>query len=236
MLFRRVSQHVKDQNWFAVWIDFMIVVFGVFIGLQVANWNAKQQDKSRETVLLAQLGDEFGAIIEQIEEEYEIAQERLEATKYVVEIIDMEAEPDTDKIKLALIRNMGLGRVPSTSATYQQLVANGDLPLISNDKLRRHLIKYHDEIDKNGFLFERTLHTVSEFLSANQSITVDVNAPDFSDRNAQTVTHIDWPELRQRRPYFVNTFIFNNLFVGFYARELETAEEVLSLIEQEQKK
>lgn len=37
MLFRRISEHVKDQNWFAVAIDFFIVVFGVFIGMQVQN-------------------------------------------------------------------------------------------------------------------------------------------------------------------------------------------------------
>lgn len=39
MILRRVTKHVKDQNWFAVGIDFVIVVVGVFIGLQVANWN-----------------------------------------------------------------------------------------------------------------------------------------------------------------------------------------------------
>ena len=39
MLLRRITKHVKDQNWFAVGIDFVIVVVGVFIGLQVANWN-----------------------------------------------------------------------------------------------------------------------------------------------------------------------------------------------------
>lgn len=29
----------KTQNWFAVGLDFVIVVFGVVIGIQVANWN-----------------------------------------------------------------------------------------------------------------------------------------------------------------------------------------------------
>ena len=39
MLLRRITQHVKDQNWFAVALDFIIVVAGVVIGIQVANWN-----------------------------------------------------------------------------------------------------------------------------------------------------------------------------------------------------
>jgi hypothetical protein len=39
MLLRSVVDHVKAQNWTAVGIDFCIVVVGVFIGIQVANWN-----------------------------------------------------------------------------------------------------------------------------------------------------------------------------------------------------
>jgi hypothetical protein len=30
MILRRISAHVKDQNWFAVGVDFVIVVIGVF--------------------------------------------------------------------------------------------------------------------------------------------------------------------------------------------------------------
>ena len=39
MLFRRIKAHIENENWFAVFIDFLIVVVGVFIGIQVANWN-----------------------------------------------------------------------------------------------------------------------------------------------------------------------------------------------------
>jgi hypothetical protein len=39
MLLRRVIHHVGDQNWVAVGIDFIIVVFGVFMGIEVSNWN-----------------------------------------------------------------------------------------------------------------------------------------------------------------------------------------------------
>lgn len=44
MLFRRVKEHVKDENWFAVFIDFSIVVLGVFIGFQITNWNANRTE------------------------------------------------------------------------------------------------------------------------------------------------------------------------------------------------
>lgn len=44
MLLRRISKHVKDQNWFAVGLDFVIVVIGVFFGIQIGNWNDARLD------------------------------------------------------------------------------------------------------------------------------------------------------------------------------------------------
>jgi len=46
MLLRRITKHVKDENWFAVALDFVIVVSGVFIGLQLGNGNEARQTHS----------------------------------------------------------------------------------------------------------------------------------------------------------------------------------------------
>jgi len=37
MLLRRVIQHFRKQEWTAIGIDFLIVVVGVFMGIQVSN-------------------------------------------------------------------------------------------------------------------------------------------------------------------------------------------------------
>jgi hypothetical protein len=68
MLLRRITQHVKDQNWFAVSIDFVIVVVGVFIGIQVANWNDVQNDKAGLAASLERLDKEVSHNIDMIEE------------------------------------------------------------------------------------------------------------------------------------------------------------------------
>ena len=47
MLLRRITDHVRAQNWTAIAIDFVIVVVGVFIGIQVSNWNEDRQTASR---------------------------------------------------------------------------------------------------------------------------------------------------------------------------------------------
>ena len=44
MILRRVITHVRNQEWTAIGIDFLIVVLGVFVGIQVSNWNAARAD------------------------------------------------------------------------------------------------------------------------------------------------------------------------------------------------
>lgn len=39
MVIRRIREHVTTHNWFAVGVDFLIVVAGIVIGTQVNNWN-----------------------------------------------------------------------------------------------------------------------------------------------------------------------------------------------------
>lgn len=38
MILRRITKHVKEQNWFAVGIDFVIVVIGVGVALAAGEW------------------------------------------------------------------------------------------------------------------------------------------------------------------------------------------------------
>ncbi|PHQ59264.1 MAG: hypothetical protein COC03_06290 [Robiginitomaculum sp.] len=59
MLLRSITKHINDQNWFAVAIDFFIVVGGVFIGLQVSNWSNAQQDRRDETAIIHALHSEI---------------------------------------------------------------------------------------------------------------------------------------------------------------------------------
>ncbi len=59
MLVRRVIEHVKHQNWTAVALDFVIVVVGVFIGIQVSNWNAARGARAKEYGYLLRLHEDL---------------------------------------------------------------------------------------------------------------------------------------------------------------------------------
>lgn len=59
MILRRIKAHVEKENWFAVFIDFAIVVVGVVIGLQVANWNERRTIATTDAELIIRLGNDL---------------------------------------------------------------------------------------------------------------------------------------------------------------------------------
>ena len=52
MILRRIAQHVREQNWTAIGIDFLIVVLGVFVGLQVNLWNETRVEATRRQQII----------------------------------------------------------------------------------------------------------------------------------------------------------------------------------------
>lgn len=55
MILSRVITHVREQNWTAVAIDFVIVVVGVFVGLQVNLWNESRVEATKRRQIIAAL-------------------------------------------------------------------------------------------------------------------------------------------------------------------------------------
>jgi hypothetical protein len=64
MILRRLTANLRAQNWTAIGIEFLIVVIGVFIGTQVANWNQARLEKQATQRMLIQLVPELRAEME----------------------------------------------------------------------------------------------------------------------------------------------------------------------------
>ena len=45
MILRRLATSIRKQDWFAVIIETSIVVFGVYLGVQLGNWNSTRQQR-----------------------------------------------------------------------------------------------------------------------------------------------------------------------------------------------
>jgi hypothetical protein len=58
MIIRRLAAAIKNQDWFTVSIEFVIVVAGIFVGLQVNDWNENRLNRAQERANLVRLLDE----------------------------------------------------------------------------------------------------------------------------------------------------------------------------------
>jgi len=59
MIRRRLTANLKAQNWTAITVDLLIVVIGVFLGIQASNWNQGRLEKRETRELLRQLSPEL---------------------------------------------------------------------------------------------------------------------------------------------------------------------------------
>lgn len=171
MLLRRVTQHVKDQNWFAVGIDFVIVVVGVFIGIQVANWNDARTNEYREAEILETIYAELLEDRVEFQNGKESAMVTISSAAYVLEaagldVQDQLAMPVSKASDLGLSSNYAAVPEPITlstdhkqrlwssivvgyyptanAASIDALIGGGNLDLITNQALRQNLQAYRN--------------------------------------------------------------------------------------------
>ena len=58
MILRRFTQHINEQNWFAVGLDVLVVIVGILLGLQVQQIIEERQRQDSEHLYLERLHNE----------------------------------------------------------------------------------------------------------------------------------------------------------------------------------
>ena len=149
MLFRRIKAHIENENWFAVFIDFLIVVVGVFIGIQVANWNQTRTDHQTEATYLELLrGDLSSTIVNaKLQIEYEQFQSALANDAYLF-IVESPSETRPQKLAIALSQLSGRRTLKVDSPTFLDMQSSGKLELISDTQLRSDIVTYFNRIER----------------------------------------------------------------------------------------
>ena len=81
MIHRRILQAFRNHHWFTVAVETLIVVLGVFMALQVNNWNQARSDRARVAVHLANLAQDIRSDIADIDEFDRVSSMRMSATR-----------------------------------------------------------------------------------------------------------------------------------------------------------
>ena len=144
MILKRLAENIKKQDWFVVTIEIMIVVIGIFIGLQVDDWNEARLDNVKSQLFSERL------IVDLREELYVIAyvlaynEDVLENAEAALRVLTNKTETSNEEFLINMFRASQYTWFAKTQTTLEELISTGQLDLIKSTQLRSiALAVYH---------------------------------------------------------------------------------------------
>ena len=156
MILRRVIAHFKKQEWTAIFLDSLIVVMGVFVGMQVNNWNAARVDRVRAHDYLQRIASDLDADIATYTDRLGFWRQ---VAVYGAQGLDYaetgEAKGASQwELLLAFFQSSQVAEYYTTQTTYDELTSAGEIGLIADTGFRNDLAQYYS-LGINPALAER---------------------------------------------------------------------------------
>jgi len=153
MILTSVTKHVNEQNWFAVFVDFIIVVVGVFVGLQVSNWNQTQQDRVTESQYIERIQQDLLATEKDMLGRRNYFGQVKKSALATLKALDSPADKLGQKFLFDSFEASQALRRPMGRDTYNELLSDGSLKTVSKLIVRQKLAQYYRGISASGNVF-----------------------------------------------------------------------------------
>jgi hypothetical protein len=144
MILRRVIAHFKKQEWTAIAIDFLIVVVGVFVGLQVSNWNADRAEQRRADALFQRLILDLQSELENLRTTTAYYQTTAAYARAALLGFENPGEVDDETFVIGAYQASQIYELASSRSTFDEMIATGAVSLIRNPEARELLIGYYE--------------------------------------------------------------------------------------------
>ena len=135
MLLRRIIKHVSEQNWTAIVIDFVIVVIGVFVGIQVSNWNEYVSTQRKAEHFTARLIEDIRLEAWAYEALIEYCDDLLDNAERAIDAITGDNGLSDEAFLISAYRASNFGYNDRWRATFDELIATGEIGLINDEKV-----------------------------------------------------------------------------------------------------
>ena len=138
MIFRRISEHVRKQNWLAVGLDLIVVVVGIYLGLQADAWMSAKQDRDLEVEYLERLVSDMDESIVAQRSNIQTFDHGTVAIDYIAELQKSGTFDGFDEDRLILgLNSIGWVAPPATNMiTIRELQSTGNISLIRDVSIR----------------------------------------------------------------------------------------------------
>lgn len=144
MILQRMASAIKRQDWFQVNIEVLIVVIGIFLGLQVQAWYEEQNDRVLEQTYLENLLRDFSLNKDNLSVEMASTTKILHDMESLISQTEL-VPPTLYASELNdLLRSIHI--MPTfndSNPTYSNLTGSGELRLITDNPLKDAMANYY---------------------------------------------------------------------------------------------
>ncbi|WP_297176663.1 hypothetical protein [Thermomonas sp.] len=147
MILRHLARSLKEQNWTAILVEFVLLVLGVFLGIQASNWNAQREEDAKARAFLERIRINLETDAHSIQRREVFWTRVIAYGKQAIHYAETGEKVDGSawKTVLAFYQASQLWQWATSDSTYQELRSGGELGLIRDQVLRDALSRYYVE-------------------------------------------------------------------------------------------
>lgn len=176
MILQKLAQAIRRQDWFQVTIEVLIVIVGIFLGLQVQNWYEAQTDRELEKVYLQRLIDDADASIVALARNIETGNIRIESIErtYQLMLNHQVTEDNRKEFSTYFEASKGFSAMDVYLTTIDELVASGQVTLIQSKEIREAIGLFRKEYEVSNRAQERGAASLERiYVDINDLIKLD---------------------------------------------------------------
>jgi hypothetical protein len=222
MIVGRIAGALRRQDWMAVVIELIVVVLGLFLGLQLNAWKEGRDASVREQLALERLLQEAEADVHYFRRLIAVTGKRIEKQERALAALSTGDKQRMTPSELAsAVGSLGIypGIAPPR-AVYEELTGSGQMGDIGSLEVRSAIASYYSQLGftQSQLDYFRQYITMQQAWQSSRGWTsrYDPKAPEIRDRFAETLDFDVVAHDREQMMFIIDQFRNQMKFQGYH--------------------
>ena len=153
---KRLIEQLRRQDWVAVAIEFIIVVVGVLLAMQVANWNEQRLEHERGRAYYQRILTELRSNISDMDQRAAYYEQVIGHADAALVAFHDPASSLGEPLLVDLYQASQIQTGPITRASYDEAISSGALLSVGGPQLRVRLANYFSLAESSQMIYDET--------------------------------------------------------------------------------
>ena len=197
MLPRRIANNLKDQNWTAIGVELLVLVIGVFMGLQVDNWNDSRIERNAVKTYYDRLIQDLRTNEHSLQSHQAYYQNVKANGEAALSALQTAQNNLDEQFLIEAYQATQIWHTVFNRAAFEEILSVGEMNTIPDIEARERLANYYVAADAISFQLRDT-NTYREVLRSHMPIevqrTIEKNCGDTVTTNSSGALINSFPD------------------------------------------